>query len=64
MSVVVSTWLIRTVATSWHMSCSCRIGPDSDRMGVVDQYCRVSGMEGLRVATGYGEKVGVLRDRV
>ena len=42
-------WLMRTVGTSRHISCTCRIGPDSDPMAVVDQYCRVRGMEGLRV---------------
>ncbi len=41
---------MRTVGTSRHISCTCRIGPDSDRMAVEDQYCRVRGMEGLRVA--------------
>ncbi|MCH2517011.1 MAG: GMC oxidoreductase [Dehalococcoidia bacterium] len=41
---------MRTVGTFRHISCTCRIGPDSDRMAVVGQYCGARGMEGLRVA--------------
>ena len=42
-------WLLRTVGTLQHMSCTCKMGPASDPMAVVDQYCRVRGVEGLRV---------------
>ncbi len=38
----------RTVITSIHMAGSCRMGPDSDPDAVVDQYCRVKGVERLR----------------
>ena len=43
-------WLNRNVTTSQHLAGTCKMGPDSDPMAVVDQYCRVRGVEGLRVA--------------
>jgi len=43
-------WLMRNVGTSHHVSGTCKMGPASDTMAVVDQYCRVHGLEGLRVA--------------
>ena len=43
-------WLSRNVGTSHHISGTCKMGPDSDAMAVVDQHCRVKGVEGLRVA--------------
>jgi choline dehydrogenase-like flavoprotein len=43
------TWLRRTVTIAGHTACTCRMGPDSDPGAVVDQYCRVYGVEGLRV---------------
>jgi choline dehydrogenase len=43
-------WLMRNVGTSHHVSGTCKMGPASDPMAVVDQYCRVHGLEGLRVA--------------
>ncbi len=43
-------WLRRNVSTSYHVSGTCKMGPASDPMAVVDQYCRVHGLEGLRVA--------------
>ena len=43
------TWLLETVRTSQHISGTCKMGPASDPMAVVDQYCRVHGLEGLRV---------------
>ena len=42
-------WLLRNVTTTQHISGTCKIGPDSDPMAVVDQYCRVRGLDGLRV---------------
>ncbi|WP_366556121.1 choline dehydrogenase [Aquibaculum sediminis] len=35
--------------SAYHPSCTCRMGPDSDAMAVVDGDGRVHGMEGLRV---------------
>ena len=43
-------WLWRNVSTSQHISGTCKMGPASDPLAVVDQYCRVYGLEGLRVA--------------
>ena len=43
-------WLLRNVGTARHISCTCKMGPESDPMAVVDQYCRVRGLEGIRVA--------------
>ena len=36
-------------STIWHPVGTARMGPDSDRDAVIDQYCRVRGVEGLRV---------------
>ena len=44
------TWIRQTVGTSRHVSGTCKMGPDSDPMAVVDQYCRVKGVSGLWVA--------------
>jgi predicted dehydrogenase (TIGR03970 family) len=43
-------WMRQTVGTARHVSGTCRMGPDSDPMAVVDQYCRVKGIQGLWVA--------------
>lgn len=42
-------WMRATVTTSRHPSGTCAMGPDSDPMAVVDQYCRVKGVPGLWV---------------
>jgi choline dehydrogenase len=42
-------WLRREVTTYSHISGTCKMGPDSDAMAVVDQYGKVHGLEGLRV---------------
>ena len=42
-------WLHENILTTFHTSGSCRMGPDGDPMAVVDQYCRVRGVQGLRV---------------
>ena len=43
-------WLLRNSGTSHHISGTCKMGPDSDSMTVVDQFLRVKGVENLRVA--------------
>ena len=42
-------WMLRTVITAQHTSGTCRMGSPADPMAVVDQYCRVYGLERLRV---------------
>ena len=42
-------WLLHNVTTTQHISGTCKMGPDSDPMAALDQYCRVRGLEGLRV---------------
>lgn len=43
--------IVRTqVGTTFHPSCTCRMGPASDRLAVVDRTGRVHGIGGLRVA--------------
>ena len=43
-------WMMREVSTGHHVSCTCKMGPASDDMAVVDQFGKVYGLEGLRVA--------------
>ena len=43
-------WMLREVCIGQHLSGTCKLGPASDPMAVVDQYCRVHGIEALRVA--------------
>ena len=43
-------WMMRNVRTSHHISGTCKMGPGDDTMAVVDQYARMHGIEGLRVA--------------
>lgn len=42
-------WLLKEVTTSQHISCTCKMGPASDPLAVVDQYSRVHGIDRLRV---------------
>lgn len=42
-------WLLANVGTSMHSSGTCAMGPDDDEMAVVDQWCAVRGVDGLRV---------------
>ena len=42
-------WMMRTATTYSHISCTCKMGPSSDPMAVVDQLGNVRGMENLRV---------------
>ena len=42
-------WLTQNIATTFHSCGTCKMGPESDSMAVVDQYCRVRGLKQLRV---------------
>ena len=42
-------WIRQNVGTARHVSGTCKMGPDSDPTTVVDQYCRVKGVQGLWV---------------
>ena len=42
-------WIRETVGTARHVSGTCRMGPDSDPTAVVDQYCRIKGIDSLWV---------------
>jgi choline dehydrogenase-like flavoprotein len=43
-------WIRQTMGTSRHVSGTCKMGPDTDPLAVVDQYCRVKGIDRLFVA--------------
>ncbi|PJJ55187.1 mycofactocin dehydrogenase MftG [Compostimonas suwonensis] len=43
-------WILRNLGTSIHLCGSARLGRADDPLAVVDQYGRVHGVEGLRVA--------------
>ena len=45
-----NAFIRRTVVSGQHITSSCKMGPASDGMAVVDQFGRVHGLEGLRVA--------------
>ena len=42
-------WITDNITTAVHLCASAPMGADTDPMAVVDQYCRVRGVEGLRV---------------
>ncbi len=42
-------WLLTHISTAHHLAGTCKMGPASDAMAVVDQYGRVHGLQGLRV---------------
>ena len=42
-------WLQQGAGIAGHTSATCRMGPQTDQRAVVDQFCRVHGLEGLRV---------------
>jgi choline dehydrogenase len=43
------TWLQLSAGIAGHSSLTCKMGPTSDAMAVVDQYCQVHGLSHLRV---------------
>lgn len=46
---VLDAWLLQAVNTGHHSSCTCKMGPTSDPLAVVDQTGLVYGVEGLRL---------------
>ena len=49
-AAALDAWLRHTVATSHHSSSTCKMGPATDPLAVVDQFGKVHGLDGLRVA--------------
>jgi choline dehydrogenase len=47
--VDIDAWIRNSITTAVHLCSSAPMGPDADAMAVVDQYCRVRGVGGLRV---------------
>jgi len=43
-------WIMLNFRTAFHTCGTAKLGPDSDPGAVVDERCRVRGVEGLRVA--------------
>ena len=43
-------WMLKEVSTGHHISCTCKMGPKNDSMAVVDQYGKVHGLDGIRIA--------------
>jgi choline dehydrogenase-like flavoprotein len=43
------SWISENITTAVHLCSSAPMGLDTDPLAVVDQYCRVRGVEGLRV---------------
>ena len=43
-------WIWANLETTHHQSGTCKMGPEDDPTAVVDQYGRVRGVEGLRIA--------------
>ena len=44
-----NNWMMKDVTTGHHISCTNKMGPDSDPMAVVDQYGNVHGVDDLKV---------------
>ena len=47
---LLDAYMLRTVGTARHVSGTCKLGPATDPMAVVDQQLGVHGLEGIRVA--------------
>jgi choline dehydrogenase len=45
----IDTWVRDNVESAYHPSCTCKMGADDDTMAVLDNQCRVRGIENLRV---------------
>jgi 5-(hydroxymethyl)furfural/furfural oxidase len=45
----ITDWVRCNVWSGWHVSGTCRMGSSDDPLAVLDNRCRVRGVEGLRV---------------
>ena len=45
----IDRWVKDNVESAYHPSCTCKMGADDDAMAVLDEECRVRGVESLRV---------------
>ena len=45
----IDRWVKDNVESAYHPSCTCKMGADDDPMAVLDEECRVRGVENLRV---------------
>jgi len=45
----IDQWVKENVESAYHPSCSCKMGADNDPMAVLDEECRVRGIQSLRV---------------
>lgn len=45
----IDRWVKDNVESAYHPSCTCKMGADEDPMAVLDEACRVRGVENLRV---------------
>ena len=45
----IDAWIRANADTVYHPTSSCRMGRDDDPMAVLDNQCRVRGVQGLRV---------------
>ena len=48
-AAALDAWLQQNAGIAGHASVTCKMGPASDSLAVVDQYCKVHGLDGLRV---------------
>ncbi|WP_052879310.1 choline dehydrogenase [Vibrio coralliirubri] len=45
----IDEWVKQNVESAYHPSCGCKMGADDDPMAVLDEECRVRGIDNLRV---------------
>jgi len=45
----IDAWVKANVESAYHPSCTCKLGTDEDPMAVLDEQCRVRGIDNLRV---------------
>ncbi|SIN95410.1 choline dehydrogenase [Salinivibrio sp. ES.052] len=45
----IDRWVKENVESAYHPSCTCKMGAEDDVMAVLDEQCRVRGIQGLRV---------------